>query len=673
VRATLVAVVVFATAVAVTTAPAVAEPADANGAPAGAIRTAELASGCFAIKAEANRRFLATVSPDAYRADGGRAGAERFDLKPTGLGTYMLHDRDGRLLGVDSAGAVARADEPGEPAEWALSRVGRGSYAIRSTERGRDLAVDPTTGALTLATGAEPVTTRRFEFVPARGCTPFPEAELGASGKRVRRVNRDGSVFGFADLHVHITANYRAGGRVIHGESFHRFGIAHALGGDELDHGPDGSLDVTGNLLRTGLPVGTHDTDGWPSFDGWPVHDTYTHQQTYYVWLKRAWKAGLRLAVAQTIEDEPLCRLEPLRSHSCDETESINLQIGRLRELEDYVDAQSGGPGRGWLRLVHDPRRARRVIARGKLAVVIGIESSNPLGCSQVLGVPRCTRAGIDHRLDELHRLGVRTMFIAHWPDNALAGAALQPSPTGEFITAMQLLQTGQPFSTEPCMGGDEAAGLCNSKGLTELGAYLIERMIAKRMLIEADHLSQKAKERALSIAEANRYPLVSSHTHTGGEWTADQLRRLYELGGLATATPDAAPGLAAKLRELSRSATAHGRAPVALGTDTGGFNALPGPRPDAGESPLSYPFRSFDRGVRFTRQRTGERVFDLNADGVAHYGLFADLLADVEGQPRGRRALRPLYRSAEAYLRMWERAARLDRAPRTLGASGAG
>ena len=45
---------------------------------------------------------------------------------------------------------------------------------------------------------------------------------------------------------------------------------------------------MTGNLLRTGLPFGTHDTHGWPTFAGWPINDTNTHQQIYYSWLQRA-------------------------------------------------------------------------------------------------------------------------------------------------------------------------------------------------------------------------------------------------------------------------------------------------------------------------------------------------------------------------------------------------
>src|SRR6185437_15533345 len=180
-----------------------------------------------------------------------------------------------------------------------------------------------------------------------------------------------GTVFGFVDDHLHITANMRGGGLVISGEPFDRFGIAAALGQDAKVHGADGSLDITGNLLRNGVPTGTHDTHGWPTFTGWPTFDTQTHQQTYYVWLERAWEAGERMVVAQTVDDAPMCRIEPRKIYrSCDETTSIDAQIRTLRALQGYVDAQDGGPGRGWFRLVYSPSQARRVIEQGKLAVV---------------------------------------------------------------------------------------------------------------------------------------------------------------------------------------------------------------------------------------------------------------------------------------------------------------
>ncbi len=63
--------------------------------------------------------------------------------------------------------------------------------------------------------------------------------------------------------------------------------------------------------------------------------------------------------------------------------------------------------------------------------------------------------------------------------------------------------------------------------------------------------------------------------------------------------------------------------------------------------------------GVEFRRERSGTRTFDFNANRVAHYGLIPDLLAATEQAPGGGRAMRTLFRSAEAYLQMWERARR--------------
>jgi microsomal dipeptidase-like Zn-dependent dipeptidase len=172
--------------------------------------------------------------------------------------------------------------------------------------------------------------------------------------------------------------------------------------------------------------------------------------------------------------------------------------------------------------------------------------------------------------------------------------------------------------------------------------------MMDEHMLIEVDHLSEWAREQVLAIAEERHYPLVSSHTGTGGLWTADELKRLFALGGFATATIDDAAKMPGKI-------LAFGGEPVGLGSDTGGFNALPAP--DTAAKPLRYPFRSFDRHVRFSRQRTGTRTFDLNADGMAHYGLLPDLLADVRRRKSGKAALGVLFGSAEGYLRTWERA----------------
>ena len=593
----------------------------------------DLANRCFA---------LAPV------ADPGFTGEPLF-FKPTGLGSYLMHDRDATLVSVGDGDDVIRSSTPSQSAEWAVTRAGGRQFHLRSSSNGRLLAVD---GGGRLGT-AEPSRRTRFRFERRRGCKRYPEARVGARGPVTKR-RRGGGAFGYVDAHLHVIADLRAGGRVISGESFNRFGITEALGRDADVHGEDGSLDITGGLLRGSGPA--HDTQGWPNFSGWPTYDTYTHQQTYYRWLQRAYKAGLRVVVAQLIEDEPLCEIEPQKSHSCDETETIALQAQRLRELQDYVDAQAGGPGEGWFRIVTNSRQARRTNARGKLAVVMGVESSNLFGCSEYMGQPQCDRADVDRGIALYRRLGIRSVFIAHWTDNAFAGAETPEGDTGTFVSSFQVQQTGHPYETGPCPDpayGDE----CNVKGLTELGEYLIERLMDAGILIELDHLSERGRLRVLEIAEERDYPVISSHTGSGGLWTASDLERLYSVGGFATARPDTAANLARTILSFRRFKRKGEPLGLGLGTDTGGFSAAPEPDPAAGERPLKYPFRSYDGKVSFVCQIAGGRKFDLNKDGVAQYGMYADLLAYMRQQTGGKRASRLLWGSAEAYLRTLGRA----------------
>jgi microsomal dipeptidase-like Zn-dependent dipeptidase len=61
---------------------------------------------------------------------------------------------------------------------------------------------------------------------------------------------------------------------------------------------------------------------------------------------------------------------------------------------------------------------------------------------------------------------------------------------------------------------------------------------------------------------------------------------------------------------------------------------------------------------------RMGQRVFDFNEDGLAHYGLLPDLLQDLKNLGDDDSEL--IFRSAEGYLEMWEKVERLaGRVPR--------
>ncbi|HNJ78374.1 MAG TPA: Coagulation factor 5/8 type domain-containing protein, partial [Marmoricola sp.] len=69
----------------------------------------------------------------------------------------------------------------------------------------------------------------------------------------------------------------------------------------------------------------------------------------------------------------------------------------------------------------------------------------------------------------------------------------------------------------------------CNKLGLTELGEYALKGMMKRHMLVELDHMSARAADRALDILEDANYPgVVSSHTWTDPSYFS----RIYQLGG---------------------------------------------------------------------------------------------------------------------------------------------
>ena len=57
---------------------------------------------------------------------------------------------------------------------------------------------------------------------------------------------------------------------------------------------------------------------------------------------------------------------------------------------------------------------------------------------------------------------------------------------------------------------------------------------------------------------------------------------------------------------------------------------------------------------VRSTAGST--RDFDINLDGMAHYGLLPDLLQDLRNVGLAAADLAPLFRSANDYVEMWEK-----------------
>ncbi len=89
------------------------------------------------------------------------------------------------------------------------------------------------------------------------------------------------------------------------------------------------------------------------------------------------------------------------------------------------------------------------------------------------------------------------------------------------------------------------------------------------------------------------------------------------------------------------------------FGTDMNGVGGLPAPCGADAPNPVTYPFRSVDGGSALDRQTTGQRTWDLNTDGAAHYGLVPDRIEDIR-RVGGQHVGDDLFRGAESYLTTW-------------------
>ena len=113
----------------------------------------------------------------------------------------------------------------------------------------------------------------------------------------------------------------------------------------------------------------------------------------------------------------------------------------------------------------------------------------------------------------------------------------------------------------------------------------------------------------------------------------------------------------------------------VGWGADMNGLGHQGEPR--NGPNPVTYPFKNFDGTVTVGKQRSGQRVYDINVDGVAHYGLYPDWVEDLRKQagagdrPRPRARLRGLPADVGARRRHQDRLPPGSRTPHAHGARG--
>ncbi len=593
---------------------------------------------------------------------GGVPGAEHVRFQATTLGEYLMYLPDRTFLVAQAGGDTGVAPEPSLAAEW--------------------VATEATGGALTFTpklAGGRAVT---GVLTPADGCAVYPEAPLNASAVPKPALSY-GKVDGIVEGHMHWMTYEYFGGRFHCGRPWHKYGIAYALPDCASVEGPEGANAPFQNFFNYGNPAQLHDTSGFPKLTSFSK-DNLTYEGTYWRWIQRAWAGGLRMMVMGVNENRVLCELQPVKDTNCNEMDTVRRAVKDMRELQRYIDAQAGGPGKGFMEIVTDPQQARRAINAGKMAVLLEIEISEPFDCRGI-DQPTCSQAKVDRDLDEMHAIGIRSMLLLNKFDNPLTGVRFDDGATGVIINAANRASAGSFFDAKTCTGrlhdntletgspavsalvagvfGGAGAGggtvpvyppapHCNTKGLTALGKHVVGRMMDKGMIVNPDHMSQAAVDDTLTLLEARRYSgVISPHGWMDpGNWP-----RLWKLGGIAFPGHSTATDYVKDWKDYRPKQTPYAFG-WGYGADLGGLSHQPSPNAGSAGT-LQYPFKSADgRGVTLERQKTGERTFDYAKEGVAHYGLYADWFADL-ARLGGKQMAADMNSGAEAYLEMWERA----------------
>ena len=564
----------------------------------------QFANQCYLIYVSESDSYLSKNDKD-YALSRDASSAAKFYMRPAALGVYLLFDQDKQYLIAEGPRInyvsklesemildIPEKDYLITPAEWELqpTKTTRQFY-LKNIKQNTWLAKSGLNNDINFAAA--------ISFRPTKGCASFPESEVGAAGEVTKTLHDNGMLWGFADAHEHSGANHGFGGKIFHGASFHKLGIEHALADCEKHHGENGSKDLMSVTYKSGSgnvapdsfggnlynhlvkDEADHLTDGYPKLSEWNTHEAPTHQSLYYKWIERAYLGGMRVMVEYMESTEVVCEayknLLPgdSESKSCNEMVHVDHQLIKIRELQDYVDAQSGGPGKGWFRIVYSPGEARAVVRAGKLAVILGIEIENPFNCfvDEREAFEKCDDELVRERLNSYYDKGVRALFPSHKFVNAFSSGDgnagvlelgdylntgrwrdyvsceevpgqywMKAHGEGEQKSIFSKLTTVPGIKTLNGLLSDsddpakqalpvypEAEAHCQRNGFTPLGMSLIEEMMSLGMIIDLGHTPKAALNDIIPVLVDNNYPAV--HTHGGDQAAVNLINGLASRG----------------------------------------------------------------------------------------------------------------------------------------------
>lgn len=509
---------------------------------------------------------------------------------------------------------------------------------------------------------------------------------------------------GFVDMHTHPRNDLAFGTELFYGAPCGE--INTALKNCNGYHGGYGLFDNRkGNIFRNQLVEQAegancghteHIREGFPNFVYWPSWCSIFHQQMWVDWIKRAHEGGLNIMVALATHSHCMADAAETKGPYDDKTVMDN-SIEGIKELVRASD---------FMEIAYSPKDVRRIVHDGKLAVIIGIEMDNignfysPINPKKGFYQPNPTWEQVKFEWDRLWDLGVRYVLPVHITNNIFGGAALyEPAFNisnkynngNEFIPELvNTAETGIGFYLEhpivknnieasmlakivfDLTGGilpDEVnpgrtenytywdklpgKGHRNSLGITELGKQSIAYIMQKGFIIDIDHMSEKMANAVLQFALDNDYPVNSGHNEFRGNSgnennrTVLQYEKIQHTGGMiGLGHAGNASGFVKRFRMAFQVMK---RGHIAIGTDVNGF----------------FPLPSVDTTVHVTYNKdltkctTGNKTWDINQDGFAHYGLFPDYIESWKLAGMESTEFESFMHSAEHFTQMWEKCER--------------
>jgi microsomal dipeptidase-like Zn-dependent dipeptidase len=323
---------------------------------------------------------------------------------------------------------------------------------------------------------------------------------------------------------------------------------------------PAATINVPGNPKP--LVIHQHNSSGFQTgFQHWPFYNTLFHQQMYIDWIERARQGGLRLMIADVVNNR---LLSYLMGREESDLMAFNREVAAIKQLV--------ASGSWFMEIAGTPAEARRIIGKGKIAVVLGIELDEPETLfPQDLSTPQskliCFTRGINslkdpsgtaiasHLTDMLVQAGIRHVIPVHVADNSFGGTALasdefnglnfflhdkflqvdavpQSTSNGHPIGADVQFQLTNLGSTGPIKLGPftlsqgftptnyPAKPHVNSVGFTNAGRKWIAALRQAGIIVDVSHLSDKGVNELLwppatvaTFPDGIAPPVISSHT----------------------------------------------------------------------------------------------------------------------------------------------------------------